>query len=83
MLATNAILSPSANILPPQATPGVLHLLSARVPGFVPSELPGVGPIYYHKCQVVSEGTFQLQTDVSDLLLLSSHKICFKPGGKL
>ena len=37
----------------------VLHLLSARVPRFVPSELPGscpgVGPIiYYHKYQVVS-----------------------------
>ena len=28
--------------LPPRATLGVLHLLSARVPGFVPLELPGV-----------------------------------------
>ena len=52
---------PRVNI--PPATPGVLHLLSARVPGFVPSELqgglprgyPGVRPIiYYHKYQVVS-----------------------------
>ena len=50
---------PSANVLPPRATPRVLHLLSARVPGFVPSELTGgclgVGTIiYYHKYQVVS-----------------------------
>ena len=30
---------PSVNVS--RATPGVLHLLSARVPGFVPSELPG------------------------------------------
>ena len=30
---------PRVNI--PPATPGVLHLLSARVPGFVPSELCG------------------------------------------
>ena len=47
---------PSANI--PREISGVLHLLSARVPGFVPSELsgscPGVGSfIYYHKYQVV------------------------------
>ena len=43
----------------PQPTPRVLHLLSVRIPGFVPSELPGgcpgVGPIIYcHRYQVVS-----------------------------
>ena len=44
---------PSVNILP--GNPGVLYLLSAQVPGFVPSELPG-GPTYYvlSKYQVVS-----------------------------
>ena len=57
---------PSANI--PQATPGVLHLLLAQVPGFVPSELPGVRPIIYYQSTKLSvmphEGTFQLQTDL-------------------
>ena len=67
----------SANI--PQATTGVLHLLLAQVPGFVPSESPrsqdlyhlnrpGVGPIIHYQSTKLSvmphEGTFQLQTDL-------------------
>ena len=81
---------PSTNI-PPRGIPRVLHLLSAMVPRFVPSELPwgypGVGPIiYYHKYQVVSwcrmKALFSFKL-IYHLLLLSSYKICFKAGGKL
>ena len=47
---------PSANT--PSGNPGVLHLLSARVPGFVPSELPegcpGVGSIICYQSTKLS-----------------------------
>ena len=64
---------PSANIPPP--TPGVLHLLSAQVPGFVPSELPGgsdlLSIIKVPSCQLMPhEGTFQLQPDLPSIAAL-------------
>ena len=77
-------------------SPGVLHLLSAQVPGFVPSELPGgclevarrsgLLSVIILKSQVVSscgmEALFSSRL-IYQSLLLSSHKICFKAGGKL
>ena len=57
---------------PLQAISGVLHLLSARALGFVPSELWGGGftqesdllSLVPHCKLVPHEGTFQLQTDL-------------------
>ena len=66
---------PSTNIPLPRATPGDFPQLSARVPGFVPSEFPGGSPgsnllhnVKVPSCQIMPhEGTFQLQTDVPSL----------------
>ena len=45
-------------------SPGFLQLLSAQIPRFVPSELPG-GRTYYVLSKLTPyEGTFQLQTDL-------------------
>ena len=63
---------PSANI---PATPGVLHLLSAQVPGFVPSELPGggggvyprVGSIIYYQSTMLSVNAAWRHIPASDV----------------
>ena len=77
-----------------QVTPGVLHLLSAQVPGFVPSELSGGCPrvrptciICYHKYSTklsadAIKALFSFKL-IYHLLLLSCYKICLKAGGKL
>ena len=66
---------PSDNT-PPQAIPGVLHLLSAQVPGFVPSECLGSDLLSIIKVPsyqlMPHEGTFQFQTDLPSALLLQS-----------
>ena len=76
---------PSANIPPPP--PGVLNLLSARVPEFVPSELPR-GRTYYlsivkiPSCQLMPHGeTFQLQTDLPSIAALLLQNL-FQSWGK-
>ena len=71
----------------PPGAPGVLHLLSARVPGFVPSELPGgcprVGPIIKVPSRQLMphEGTFQLQTDLPSIAALLLQNL-FQSWGK-
>ena len=75
---------PSTNI--PRAAPGVLHLLSDRVPGFVPSELPGGSDllciIKVPSCQLMPlEGTFQLQTDLPSIAALLLQNL-FQSWGK-
>ena len=70
---------PSANI-PPQAIPGILHLPSARVPGFVPSELPWrsdlLSIINAPSLQLMlHESTFQLQTDLPSIAALLSQNL--------
>ena len=78
---------------PPPDNPGVLHLLSAQVPGFVRSELPrgcrGVGPIIYYQSTKLSVNAAWRNFSaeklklIYHLLLLSCYKICFKAGIKL
>ena len=60
-----------------RATPGVLQLLLAQVPGFVPFELPGVRAIItVSSCQLMPhEGTFQLQTDLPSIAAKSFSKL--------
>ena len=59
--------------IPRHATPRVLHLFSAKVPGICTSELPGDCPevepiIEVPSCQLMPhEGTFQLQTDLPSI----------------
>ena len=79
---------PSPNIL--HATPEVLHLLSAGVPGFVPSELPGgclgaaLGSDLLSiivSTKMPHEGTFQLQTDLPSIAALLLQNL-FQSWGK-
>ena len=65
----------SANIASPRATPlppGFCTYLQPGSRGFVPSELPGVGPIIKVPiCQLMPhKGTFQLQTDLPSVAAL-------------
>ena len=73
----------SANI--PLGNPGILHLLSARVPGLnCPSELSDLlSIIKVPSCQMMPhQGTFQLQIDLPSIAVLCSrHGIsCAEPG---
>ena len=71
----------------PQATPGILHLPSARVPGFVPIELPRgsdlLSIINAPSLQLMPhESTLQLQTDLPSIAGLLSQNL-FQSWGKV
>ena len=80
---------PSTNM---PTSPGVLNPLSARVPGFLPSELPGGFPGVWHIISSISSTKlsvvaalrhfFSLKL-IHQLLKLSNEEICFKTGGML
>ena len=79
--------------IPFRPTNGILHLLSAWVPGFVPSELPegctgiaqGSDVLYIIKvqsCQLMPhEGTFKLPTDLPSICCSLVTKPFSKMGG--
>ena len=76
---------PSTNI---PGSPWVLRLISAQVPGFVPSELPRgclMELLYIIKvpsCQLIPhESTFQLQTDLPSIAALLLQNLFQSWGG--
>ena len=68
---------------PPGQTPGFLSYFQPGSLGFVPSELPGVGPIIkVPSCQLMPhEGTFRLQTDLPSIAALLLQNL-FQSWGK-